>query len=58
MNIIYLLLPIALLMASASLAAYLWCATHSQYEDLETPAHRMLLEDETVMKRNYQKEIL
>ena len=58
MNIIYLLLPIALLMACGSLAAYLWCATHHQYEDLETPAHRILLEDEILPKRNHQKEIL
>ncbi len=46
MNIVFMLLPMALLFAACSIAGYIWAASKGQYEDLETPAHRMLLEDE------------
>lgn len=46
MNIVFLMLPIALLLGLAFLGAFLWAASRGQYEDLETPAQRILLEDE------------
>lgn len=46
MGIIYLLLPIALLLGILFLAGYIWSAVNGQYEDLETPQHRILLDDE------------
>ncbi|MBL7684424.1 MAG: cbb3-type cytochrome oxidase assembly protein CcoS [Deltaproteobacteria bacterium] len=46
MNMIFFMLPIALLLSASGVIAYLWCSSHDQYNDLETPAHRMLLEDE------------
>ena len=45
MNIIYLLLPLALLLAFVFVAFYLWAARHEQFEDLETPARRILIDD-------------
>ncbi len=47
MNIILLLLPIALLMGLGFLAAFIWNAAQGQFDDLETPAHRILLPDST-----------
>jgi cbb3-type cytochrome oxidase maturation protein len=45
MNIIVLLLPLALLLALAFVTAFAWSAHRGQYDDLETPAHRLLLDD-------------
>jgi len=46
MNVIYLLVPLALILSGSFLAAYIWSARHGQYEDLTTPPHRIFLEDE------------
>ncbi len=46
MNILYLLIPIALLLVIAFVGGYIWSASKGQYDDLETPAHRILLEEE------------
>lgn len=46
MNIITILLPLALLFSVSFVVAYLWAASKGQYDDLETPAHRIFLEDE------------
>ena len=45
MNIIYLLLPLALLMVFVFVLLYLWAVRRDQFDDLETPARRMLLDD-------------
>ena len=44
MEIIYFLLPLALLIALGFLAAYIWALKSGQYDDLDTPAYRMLLD--------------
>lgn len=46
MSIVALLVPMALALAGSALAAFLWCAARGQYDDLETPAHKILLDDE------------
>lgn len=45
MNIIYLMMPIALLLGGGFTLAFIFCAKSGQYDDLETPAHRILLEE-------------
>ncbi|MBU0509120.1 cbb3-type cytochrome oxidase assembly protein CcoS [bacterium] len=45
MNIIYLLIPLALFLVFVFVALYLWAVRRGQFDDLDTPAHRMLLED-------------
>jgi cbb3-type cytochrome oxidase maturation protein len=55
MSIIYLLLPIALLMGFGFLAAFIHASYAGQYDDLETPAHRMLLDDEFQIVKNFKK---
>lgn len=42
MNILIYLIPIALLMGGAGLAAFLWSLKSGQYEDLEGASWRML----------------
>lgn len=46
MSLIYLILPIALLVAGLALAAFLWALRTGQYDDLDTPAQRPLLGDD------------
>lgn len=47
MNAIYIMLPMALLLGLGFMAAFIWMAAKGQYDDLETPPHRMLLGEET-----------
>ena len=46
MSVIYLVLPLALLLGGAALAAFLWAVRKGQFDDLETPAIRIVLEDD------------
>ncbi len=45
-SVVYIALPIALLLALAALAAFIWSVRTGQMDDLETPRHRMLFDDE------------
>jgi cbb3-type cytochrome oxidase maturation protein len=46
MTIIYILLPIALLLGLGFLVAFIIMSAHGQYDDLDTPAYRILIDDE------------
>ena len=46
MSYLALLVPVALLLGLAGLAAFLWNISAGQYEDLEGAAQRILLEDD------------
>lgn len=45
MELVYVALPVALVIAGAALAAFVWAARDDQFEDLDTPARRALFED-------------
>ncbi|MCG6948002.1 MAG: cbb3-type cytochrome oxidase assembly protein CcoS [Acidobacteria bacterium] len=46
MSAVYIALPFALLLALLFLAMFIWSVRSGQMDDLETPAHRILGEDE------------
>ena len=46
MSVIYIVLPLAILMASIGVGAFIWSVRHGQLDDLQTPAIRMLHDDE------------
>ncbi len=46
MNVLYLMIPISLLLAGGFLAAFIWSVRDGQVDDLETPAHRILEDEE------------
>jgi cbb3-type cytochrome oxidase maturation protein len=51
MEILYLLIPLALALIALAIGALLWAIRSGQYEDMEGPAHRILLdEDEQLQK--------
>jgi cbb3-type cytochrome oxidase maturation protein len=45
MSVIFILLPLALLLAGVALLVFVWAARSGQFDDLETPALRILHED-------------
>lgn len=51
MSVIFLLMPLALLLGFGFLAGFIWMVRDGQCEDLETPAHRILLEEMNERKR-------
>lgn len=53
MNIVYILAPLALILALIALIGFLWAVQKGQYDDLETPAHRMLLDENKKHKINH-----
>lgn len=46
MNIIFILIPLGLLLMVVAVAAFFWAVRSGQYEDLESPAWRILLDDD------------
>lgn len=46
MNLLLILLPLSLLLGFGFLAAFIWAAQEGQMDDLDTPAHRILFDDE------------
>lgn len=52
MNILILMVPMALLLGIGFVAAFFWASSKGQFDDLETPAHRMLDEDKNERKRS------
>jgi len=47
MNILLLLVPLAIVLAGLGAAAFWWAVRDGQFDDVETPAIRMLLDDES-----------
>jgi len=43
---IFVLLPLALLIAAIAAGFFVWAATSGQFDDLETPPVRILFDDE------------
>ncbi len=46
MSIIYLLIPIAIILAGVAMWGFFWSVNSGQLDDLESPAHSILFEDD------------
>ena len=46
-NIIFILIPLGLVLLVVAVAAFFWAVRSGQYDDLESPAWRILLDDDT-----------
>ena len=46
METIFVLLPLALLIAAIAVGFFIWAARTGQFDDLETPALRILFDDD------------
>jgi cbb3-type cytochrome oxidase maturation protein len=50
MSIIYVVIPIALVVVLAAVLAFVWATRRGQFDDLDTPAMRMLADDDEPRK--------
>jgi cbb3-type cytochrome oxidase maturation protein len=48
MNIFYLLIGVSLFAALIFLAAFIWAVRNGQFDDNDTPARRMLFDDDII----------
>lgn len=46
MSVLYLVLPLALVLAAAGVGAFLWAVRQGQYDDLDTPPYRAMFDDD------------
>lgn len=45
MDILYLLIPLALIIVAGAVMAFRWATRDGQFDDLETPAIRILMDE-------------
>lgn len=46
MSILYLLIPLGLVLLGVAIWAFMWAVRSGQFDDLEGPAHRILMDDD------------
>lgn len=58
MEILYLLIPIAVIVMAVAIGALIWAVRSGQFEDMEGPAHRILMDedDPRIPRRREQAE--
>ena len=49
MTVLFLVLPLALVIVAVAVLAFVWAAERGQFDDLDTPAVRLLHDDEPVV---------
>lgn len=52
MDILYLLIPVSLVLVIGITLAFLWSIKSGQFEDLEGPAHHILMDDDIPNRQN------
>jgi len=55
MSILYLLIPLGLVLLGIAVWAFMWAVRSGQFDDLEGPAHRILMDDDE--ERQYAKTV-
>ena len=56
MEIIYLLIPLSLVLIGVIVWAFFWAVRSGQFDDLEGPAHRILMDDDSVQAGKQSEE--
>jgi cbb3-type cytochrome oxidase maturation protein len=60
MEVVAFLIPLALLLGLIFIGAFIWMARSGQYDDLETPKYKMLLDDklyDKYVKKSEEKKL-
>ncbi|HUG99913.1 MAG TPA: cbb3-type cytochrome oxidase assembly protein CcoS [Gammaproteobacteria bacterium] len=47
MSILYLMIPLGIIIVAGALWAFFWAVDSGQFDDLESPAWRILLDDDS-----------
>lgn len=50
MTVLFVVLPVALLLAAGAVAGFIWMVRSGQFDDLDTPAARILFDDDGAKK--------
>ena len=50
MNVIYFLIPLAMLLLAFGIAAFLWAVKSGQFDDLDREAYRILFDEDEDQK--------
>lgn len=56
MESLYLLVPLALIIAAGIVWVFLWAVKSDQFEDLEGPAHRIIMDNDDKIKDKTDNE--
>lgn len=56
MEIIFLLIPLSLVLIGAIVWAFWWSINSGQFEDLEGPAHAILMDDDTPSEKTDSRD--
>ncbi len=46
MNVLYVLIPLALILLGLAVWAFFWAVGSGQFDDLDTPAMRVIMDDD------------
>ena len=56
MNVIYFLIPLAMVLLAFGVAAFLWAVKHGQFDDLDREAYRILFDEDEDQKSQEPSE--
>ena len=56
MSVLYLIIPIVILLVALAIWLFMWAVRSGQFEDLEGPAHRVLLDDDLKPEKDKDKD--
>ena len=56
MEILYILIPLGLLVFAVAIWGFIWAVKTGQFDDMEGPAHRILMDDDDVRIPNSHPE--
>jgi cbb3-type cytochrome oxidase maturation protein len=52
MEVIYFLIPISLVFLALGIWLFFWAVKHRQFDDLEGPAHRIIMDDRDARRKS------
>ena len=56
MSSLYLIIPIVILFVALAVWLFMWAVKSGQFEDMEGPAHRILLDDDLKPEQDKDKK--
>ncbi len=56
MPALYVMIPAAMILVALAIKIFFWAVDNGQYEDLDSPAHSILFDDEDPMHTAAQKK--
>lgn len=45
MSVVFVMVPVALLLAAAAVVGFVWASRDGQFDDVDTPQHRVLFDE-------------